>query len=72
MKEKRAIESESERERERERIEEVIFSLPFTSFRRLKLDRPGVKVAIKIKLKGKLTKVLYACMVHGKGIGFCL
>ena len=36
----------SVRERERERIEEVSFSLPFTSFRRLKLDRPGVKVVL--------------------------
>ena len=26
----------------------------------------------KIKFKGKSTKVLYACMVHGKGIRFCL
>ena len=24
----------------------------------------------KIKFKGKSTKVLYACMVHGKGLGF--
>ena len=26
----------------------------------------------KIKFKGKSTKVLYACMVHGKGLGFFL
>ena len=43
MKEKR----ETESERERERIEEVSYSLPFTSFRRLKLDKPGVKVALR-------------------------
>ena len=26
----------------------------------------------KIKVKGKSTKVLYACMVHGKGLGLSL
>ena len=43
MKEKR----ETESERERERIEEASFSLPFTSFRRSKLDRLGVKVVVR-------------------------
>ena len=33
--------------REREIIEEVSFSLPFTSFHRSKLDRSGVKVALR-------------------------
>ena len=45
MKEKR----ETKSERERERIEEVSFSLPFTSFRQSKLDRSGVKVALRGK-----------------------
>ena len=36
-----------ESERERERIEEASFSLPFLSFFWSKLDRPGVKVALR-------------------------
>ena len=31
---------------------------------------PWLPYVTKIKFKGKLTKVLYACMIHGKGIGF--
>ena len=49
MKDKR--ENKCERKRERERIEEVSFSLPFTSFRRSELDRPGVKVALRVALR---------------------
>ena len=44
---KKKRETKSACERERERIEEVSFSLPFTSFRRSKLDRPGVKIALR-------------------------
>ena len=29
---------------------------------------PWLPYVIKIKFKGKSTKVFYACMVHGKGI----
>ena len=29
-----------------------------------------VTLCYKDKVKGKSTKVLYACMVHGKGLGF--
>ena len=45
VKKKREMKSE----RERERIEEASFSIPFTSFCRSKLDRPGVKVALREK-----------------------
>ena len=31
-----------------------------------------VTYVTKIKFKGKSTKVLYACMVYGKGVGFFL
>ena len=31
---------------------------------------PWLSYVTKIKFKGKSTKVLYACMVHGKGLGF--
>ena len=31
---------------------------------------PWLPYVTKIKFKGKSTKVLYACMVHGKGLGF--
>ena len=31
-----------------------------------------VTLCYKDKVKGKSTKVLYACMVHGKGLGFFL
>ena len=33
---------------------------------------PWLPYVTKIKFKRKLIKVLYACMVHGKGIKFCL
>ena len=31
---------------------------------------PWLPYVTKIKFKGKSTKVLYACMVHGKRLGF--
>ena len=31
---------------------------------------PWLPYVTKIKFKGKLTKVFYACMVHGKWLGF--
>ena len=31
---------------------------------------PLLPYVTKIKFKGKSTKILYACMVHGKGLGF--
>ena len=31
---------------------------------------PWLPYVTKIKFKGKSTEVLYACMVHGKGLGF--
>ena len=36
----------------------------------MKLFESMVTLCYKDKVKGKSTKVLYACMVHGKGIGF--
>ena len=36
----------------------------------LKYFNPWLPYVTKIKVKGKSTKVLYACMVHGKGLGF--
>ena len=36
----------------------------------LKCLNPWLPYVTKIKVKGKSTKVLYACMVHGKGLGF--
>ena len=33
---------------------------------------PWLPYVTKIKVKGKSTNVLYACMVHGKGLGFFL
>ena len=38
----------------------------------MKMFESMVTLCYKDKVKGKSTKVLYACMVHGKGIGFCL
>ena len=36
----------------------------------LKIFEYMVTLCYKIKVKGKSTKVLYACMIHGKGLGF--
>ena len=36
----------------------------------MKMFESMVTLCYKDKVKGKSTKVLYACMVHGKGIGF--
>ena len=36
----------------------------------MKIFESMVTLYYKEKVKGKSTKVLYACIVHGKGIGF--
>ena len=36
----------------------------------MKMFESMVTLCYKDKVKGKSTKVLYACMIHGKGIGF--
>ena len=36
----------------------------------MKMFESMVTLCYKDKVKGKSTKVLYACMVHGKGLGF--
>ena len=36
----------------------------------MKMFESMVTLCYKDKVKGKSTKVLYVCMVHGKGIGF--
>ena len=36
----------------------------------MKLFESMVTLCYKDKVKGKSTKVLYACMIQGKGIGF--
>ena len=38
----------------------------------MKMFESWLPYVTKIKVKGKSTKVLYACMVHGKGLGFFL
>ena len=38
----------------------------------MKMFESMVTLCYKDKVKGKSTKVLYACMVHGKGLGFFL
>ena len=35
----------------------------------MKMLNPWLPYVTKIKFKGKSTKVLYACMVHEKGLG---
>ena len=36
----------------------------------MKMFESMVTLCYKDKVKGKTTKVFYACMVHGKGLGF--
>ena len=36
----------------------------------MKMFESMVTLCYKDKVKGKSTKVLYACMIHGKGLGF--
>ena len=36
----------------------------------MKMFESMITLCYKDKVKGKLTKVLYACMVHGKRLGF--
>ena len=38
----------------------------------MKMFESMVTLCYKDKVKGKSTTVLYACMVHGKGLGFFL
>ena len=53
----------------------LAFNIPYTSPKTSRvyfgvLQNPWLPYVTKIKFKGKLTKVLYVCMVYGKGIGF--